>query len=59
MVLLKIIATGRLLARIMSGGTYEDYDFVLSGHSHYSHCFMKFYPKENPELRNKKAVTFY
>ena len=39
-------------------GTYEDYDFVLRGHSHYSHCFMKFYPKENPELRNKKAVTF-
>ena len=39
-------------------GEYAEYDFVFSGHSHYSHCFSHFYPVENPELRNKKAVTF-
>ena len=39
-------------------GDYHDYDIVLSGHSHYSHCFSKFYPVEDPELRNKKAVIF-
>ena len=39
-------------------GEYAEYDFVFSGHSHYPHCFSHFYPVENPELRNKKAVTF-
>ena len=39
-------------------GDYIKYDIVLSGHSHYSHCFTHFYPQENPELRNKKAVMF-
>ena len=39
-------------------GEYNDYDLVLSGHSHYSHCFTHFYPIDNPELRNKKAVIF-
>ncbi len=39
-------------------GEYSEYDFVFGGHSHYSHCFTHFYPVENPELRNKKAVTF-
>lgn len=39
-------------------GEYADYDLVFGGHSHYSHCFAKFYPFENKELRNKKAVTF-
>ena len=37
-------------------GNYSSYDIVLSGHSHYSHCFTHFYPIEKPELRNKKAV---
>ncbi len=39
-------------------GDYSSYEIVFSGHSHYSHCFTKFYPCENPELRNKKAVIF-
>lgn len=39
-------------------GDYSKYDFVFSGHSHYSHCFSYFYPINNVELRNKKAVTF-
>ncbi len=39
-------------------GEYTGYDIVFSGHSHYSHCFTKFYPTDNPELRNKKAVVF-
>ncbi len=39
-------------------GDYIEYDFVFGGHSHYSHCFTHFYSIEDPELRNKKAVTF-
>ena len=39
-------------------GEYMDYDMVFAGHSHYSHCFTHFYPVENLELRNKKAVMF-
>ncbi|WP_406534316.1 metallophosphoesterase family protein [Methanobrevibacter sp.] len=39
-------------------GDYSGYDIVLSGHSHYPHCFQKFYEVDNPEMRNKKAVLF-
>lgn len=39
-------------------GEYSDYDIVFGGHSHYSHCFTHFYPKDDTELRNKKAVIF-
>ena len=39
-------------------GDYSSYDIVLSGHSHYSHCFTYFYPIEDEALRNKKAVMF-
>ena len=39
-------------------GEYVNYDIVFGGHSHYSHCFTHFYPVENAELRNKKAVMF-
>ncbi|WP_173472299.1 metallophosphoesterase family protein [Eubacterium ruminantium] len=39
-------------------GDYKEYDFVLSGHSHYPHCFAEFYDVDDPENRNKKAVTF-
>ena len=39
-------------------GDYVGYDMVFGGHSHYSHVFTQFYPVENPELRNKKAVEF-
>ena len=39
-------------------GDYSGYDIVLSGHTHYSHCFTYFYPSDNAELRNKKAVLF-
>lgn len=39
-------------------GDYSSYDFVFSGHSHYPHCFTKFYAVRNEALRNKKAVVF-
>ncbi len=39
-------------------GDYSAYDMVFAGHSHYSHCFTHFYPIDDPELRNLKAVTF-
>ncbi len=39
-------------------GEYVDYDIVMSGHSHYSHIFTKFYEVDNPTMRNKKAVMF-
>ena len=39
-------------------GDYSKYDFVFSGHSHYSNCFTKFYKTDNEQFRNKKAVTF-
>lgn len=39
-------------------GDYVGYDMVFGGHSHYSHVFSQFYPVQNPELRNKKAVVF-
>lgn len=39
-------------------GDYCKYDFVLSGHSHYSHMFSKFYDVEDPDRRNKHAVVF-
>ncbi|MDE6639335.1 MAG: metallophosphatase family protein [Acetatifactor sp.] len=39
-------------------GDYSSFDLVFSGHSHYSHCFTKFYDVRNVELRNKKAVIF-
>ena len=39
-------------------GDYAGYDMVFGGHSHYSHVFTHFFPIENPELRNKKAVIF-
>lgn len=39
-------------------GDYRDYDIVISGHSHYSHAFTHFYPCNDEQLRNKKAVIF-
>lgn len=39
-------------------GDYSDCDIVFSGHSHYPHCFTKFYAAEDEEYRNKKAVIF-
>ena len=39
-------------------GNYQDYDVVFSGHTHYAHCFTKFYATNNLSMRNKKAVTF-
>lgn len=39
-------------------GDYRKYDYVLSGHSHYSHCFTVFYETDDPVRRNKRAVTF-
>ncbi len=39
-------------------GDYSSYDFVFSGHSHYSHCFTKFYDSTDSVRRYKHAVTF-
>ncbi len=40
------------------GKEYMKYDVVLSGHSHYSHCFTQFYSVNRPERRNKRPVLF-
>ena len=32
---------------------YREYDYVLSGHSHLSHCFSIFYKNNSEEYRNK------
>lgn len=37
---------------------YGKYDYVLSGHSHYSHVFSAFYPVDDPAMRNKKRTVF-
>lgn len=37
-------------------GDYNEYDIVLSGHSHYSHVFSKFYDADDLERRNKHTV---
>ena len=39
-------------------GDYSKYDIVLSGHSHYSHVFSKFYEADDPVMRNKHRVLF-
>lgn len=39
-------------------GEYGGYDLVLSGHSHYSHFFTKFYDVDDQERRNKHVVRF-
>lgn len=39
-------------------GDYHNYDFVFSGHTHYAHCFTKFYESNDSSMRNKKAVMF-
>lgn len=39
-------------------GGYEAFDYVLSGHSHYTHVFEHYYECDNPEYRNKKKVVF-
>ena len=39
-------------------GDYAAYDYVFSGHSHYSHAFTHFYEAEDPDRRNKHAVWF-
>lgn len=39
-------------------GDYSTFDFVISGHSHYSHFFQHFYNVDNIIRRNKHAVTF-
>ena len=39
-------------------GDYRKFDIVLSGHSHYSHVFTKFYDTDDQERRDKHAVLF-
>lgn len=39
-------------------GNYDQYDIVLSGHSHLSHFFSLYYDCDNPRYRNKKRVAF-
>ena len=39
-------------------GDYSGYDVVFSGHSHHSHFFTRFYEADDPEMRNRHAVTF-
>ena len=39
-------------------GDYHAYDIVFSGHTHYPHCFTKFYESDNSTMRNKRSVIF-
>ena len=39
-------------------GDYSSYDVALSGHSHNSHMFTKFYRKEDEKMRNQHTVIF-
>lgn len=39
-------------------GDYSPYDIVLSGHSHYTHMFTRFYGCDDPERRNRHAALF-
>lgn len=39
-------------------GEYGEYDVVMSGHTHFSHAFTRFYPCESESLRNKKPTLF-
>ena len=40
------------------GMTYSDFDVVLSGHTHFSHVFSRFYICDDASMRNKKATVF-
>jgi hypothetical protein len=37
---------------------YENYDYVISGHSHRSHVFSEFYYDNNEIMRNEKKTVF-
>lgn len=37
---------------------YKDYDYVLSGHSHFPHFVEQFYESDNPQMRNRKKCIF-
>ena len=39
-------------------GDYQAYDVVLSGHTHCSHCFTRFYDSRDEKYRNQKVVWF-
>ena len=39
-------------------GDYSKYDLVISGHSHLSHFFTKFYDSDDPKRRNRHVVHF-
>lgn len=49
---------GKLNHEIADDLQYSQYDYIISGHSHIPHFFEKFYPRENPEYRNKKRTVF-
>lgn len=42
----------------MNDERYEEYDYVISGHSHIPHYVEYFYPSDNKEYRNKKRTIF-
>lgn len=49
---------GKLAPCNMNPEAYADFDVVLSGHSHIPHVFDVLIPSDNPEMRNKKKITF-
>ncbi len=40
------------------GDAYAAYDVVVSGHSHLPHYFERYFPADNPVMRNKKKTVF-
>lgn len=42
----------------MNDERYEEYDYVISGHSHVPHYVEHFFPSDSKEYRNKKRTIF-
>lgn len=49
---------GKLNIDTVNDKAYEEYDFVISGHSHIPHLIERFYTSDNPEYRNRKRTVF-
>ncbi len=49
---------GKLTRENVPAEMYQDYDYVLSGHSHIPHLFEMMYPAERPLYRNRRRTVF-
>lgn len=49
---------GKLNKDTVNDEAYEEFDFVISGHSHIPYLIEHFHTTDNPEYRNKKRTVF-